>query len=341
MKRLMIILLIFIFVLNGCSFLDELQGKKEETVVEEETPSDPEEVKKEEPEEDTQAKVEEKKKEKEDPAPEVEEPEQQFTITAKRTGERYLNAFIDIDESEKNLSYFEEPIVKGPEDLSGFIKQTMDENFYKTAKEFWDKINKAQDEKKEEDEWAHFSVYRVNTSVVDDKNTIVVLGRQTSVYGYDMFSRDSKLFMIDKKTGDFVKPKDQLLPYGKTMEEALEFLRNFQSKYSAAELDDETKAKLMSRDLETQEKLTEEHGMDKRLILNNFNQPESYDDTEVFVVKEGEKEYYVTKLFFAYLGMALNDDFLSEGWVKIPVEDETGNLTLEPDPTGLVDYIYK
>ena len=147
------------------------------------------------------------------------------------------------------------------------------------------------------------------------------------------------MFILDKKTGDVLKPKDQLMNHGKTMEEALEFLRDFQSKYSAVELDDETKEKLMKNDLETHNKLTEEHGMDKMLILNNFNQPESYNDTEVFFVKEGEKEYYVTKLFFAHLGMTLNDQFLNEGWVKIPIEGE--NLKRDQDPKGLVDYIYK
>ena len=339
MKRILALLLILTLLFAGCDLFttgNEEPGKLETEEAVEETQEETLPETEEEVAEETSEQGPE-----EEPTETTEPLGGKLKITPEKSGERYLNAFVDINETPENLSYLEVPKVEGPENLANFVKQRMDEMFYKAMEENWENVVRVQDSKEQDNNYGHLTVFQIKTDVFDEGDTIVVLGRFYSVLGYEMVTTDSRVFYIDKNTGDFTDPQSQMIPLGMTMEDVANVLQHFQQEQNGVEISVEDRAKLMGKDVETKERLAEEHGNETTLIINNFDQPESYRDFDVFLMKEGDRQYIVTKLFLARLGWLINDNFIEEAWVRIPADYTGGKLELKPDSTGQVDYIYE
>ena len=268
-------------------------------------------------------------------------PELPLAVTVERKSERFLDAFVALDQSEETLSYLELPKVSGPEIIVSSVNKLLGRGFYDEATSSWRKVIGVQDAKKRDNHYDNITVYQIKTSVFDGDRTIVVLGRENTVFGYDKLSKKSKVFYIEKDTGRFFAPSNQLELHGKSLDHALDTLSDFQKRYTDVDIDEKTKSLLRSKDVATQRKLTEEYGSDKVILINNFAKTDANKYMDVFYVKVGKREYYITKLIYARLGASLNDDFLEEAWVRIPLDDAKGNLEKKTDPDGLVDYLYE
>ncbi|NLY36163.1 MAG: hypothetical protein GX046_02885 [Tissierellia bacterium] len=257
----------------------------------------------------------------------------------------FIDGFVEIGPDDHNLSYIERPIFHGPTNLANFWNQEVYDRFYGQAMEDWEHIIQVQTSLDQGDEFKNYTVFRVQTSVFEDSNNLVLLGRRVAVYGYSMVTRDSAVFYIDRITGDEVEPADQLARYGKTMEEALTTLKLFQDDNSQIPFEDlsaDERLALFEEGEAIQYNMAQLYGSDKPVILNDFRSAHAPLKTDVFITVIGGREYYVVKLLLASLEENMLDgSYRDDIWIGLSVDYDGGVLQREDYYPGSLDAIYR
>lgn len=310
MKKLLIVLLVLIFLLSGCDLLDKLLNPGGNPSGDGGDPSGGDK----------------------DPQP--------IAISVVKSDEVLLNAFVDV--TPNNYSYIETPLVTGPEELAATVSKKLDEGFYTYVKECWKEILRVQEAKDYGTEMCEVTVFRAMTVVLGEGEIITVLGETSWAFGYSSFQRETKAFHVKRTNGGFVGWPTQLEYYGKSSDEAIATLKLFQKDNTGGEISEEDRKLLMKADLATQDKLAAALGEDKIIIINDLDEDKADGNLEIFIMKEGDKLFYVTEMTYAILGYKISDEFVRKHWVQIPVEYNGGMLQAAegPDSPILIRYRY-
>lgn len=254
----------------------------------------------------------------------------------------YLDAFVEL--SPESTSYVNLPVFSGPEALANYWSMELEEDFYRHLLLDWEHINLVQDEEDRADPFADFTLYRIDTSIFKNDSSLVILARQMSVFGYSFAQKNSKVYFIDRLSGDAIGSREQLASHGVTLEDALAQLKKFQDDNSAVPFDEmspEVRRRLYEEELVAKEELASSYGSQGQVILNDFVSPESYEADQIFIGEIDGRDYYIFKLLLASLEESMLDNsFRDDIYVGVPVDYQGGELELEEDTSGLLDGIY-
>lgn len=327
MRKLILLILILVLALTGCS-----EQKDVLTVDEEEIVAEQEEPEVEQPQVEESEKVEE-------------EPDMVELLDAQVSkGERVIfDAFVELNPD--SYSFVDLPVFQGPENLVNLWTQELNQDFYENSLYYWDKIVEAQETQDENNEFAMMTVYRIMTSVFEDEEVLTILARDLSVFGYNMEGGSSKLFFIDRLSGDKLESLDQLEARGIILEDALEILALFQeenSRVSFGLLSSDERQGLFEGDQAYQEQLASVYGRTGDIILNDFSSAQAKMRSEVFAASFENEDYLVFEILLASLEEDLLDgQFRWNKWVALPLDYSGGKLFFEEDITGQIDGFYR
>ncbi len=254
----------------------------------------------------------------------------------------FLDAFVEL--GPDSTSYVDQVLFSGPENLVNYWTMELEENFYKKYLQDFQKINEIQDNVDNSDPLASITIFRLDSSVFENDTTMVVLSRIYSIMGYSFLSRDSKLFFIDRMSGDKLGSREVLASYDLTLEDALAVLKKFQddnSRLSFEELTVEERTGLFQEDIEAKNNITQNHGYGGHIILNDFVSPEAFEADQVFVAEKEGELYYVFKILLADMEENMMDNhFRDDLYVGVPVDYQGGVLNYEEDEEGRIDGFY-